>query len=269
MGFKMELSKRLQGVADFLSEGLRIADIGCDHGFLSIYLVQTGKAPGCIAMDVNRGPLARAQENIDRQGLSTYIETRLSDGARALGFTEAGDGRKKPEAEAAVLAGMGGKLMIRIMEDSPEQFQGMQEFVLQPQSEISLVRRFIRRKGWRITAEDMVLEEGKFYPMMRVETKAADGRGGLATAEGKEDCKREERACLGSSQELFDTFGEFLLKDRHPVLKQFLKKEERQQEEILSGLSAQTSLRSKERSKEIEKRLEKIRQGLEWFRDEV
>ncbi|MGN0307831.1 MAG: tRNA (adenine(22)-N(1))-methyltransferase [Lachnospiraceae bacterium] len=237
----MELSKRLQAVADLLSGGLRVADIGCDHGFLSIYLVKTGKAPGCIAMDVNRGPLERAEKHIQREGLSTYIDTRLSDGARALDSAE--------KVEAAVMAGMGGKLMIRIIEDSREQFLRMRELVLQPQSEIAMVRAYVRQMGWQITAEDMVLEEGKFYPMMRVEAGS------------------KERA--SEKQELFDCYGELLLKNRHPVLKEFLKKEEKQQKEILLKLQEKNTARSRERSRQIQKNLEKIHQGLEWFTDEV
>ncbi|MBQ9990164.1 MAG: SAM-dependent methyltransferase [Lachnospiraceae bacterium] len=258
----MELSKRLQAVADLLSEGLKVADIGCDHGFLSIYLVQVGKVSGCIAMDVNRGPLQRAEENIDRQGLSTYIETRLSDGANALNIGE---------AEAAVLAGMGGKLMIRIIEDSLEKFLRMQEFILQPQSEIALVRQFIRQIGCRITGEDMVLEEGKFYPMMRVETGDFQNPAQSALWK-KERISSQQAAGHGSDrdqQELFDAFGECLLRNRHPVLKQFLEKEKKLQEEILTALEEQSSLRSRQRRKEIEARLEKIQQGLEWFTDEV
>ena len=117
----MELSKRLQAVADLLSEGMRVADIGCDHGFLSIYLVESGKSPACIALDVNKGPLERAREHIDRQRLSTYIETRLSNGACGLRFTETEKNRRL-EVEAAVLAGMGGKLMIRLVEESLDKF---------------------------------------------------------------------------------------------------------------------------------------------------
>lgn len=249
----MELSRRLQAVADLLSGGLRIADIGCDHGFLSIYLVQTRKASGCIAMDVNRGPLERAEENVDRQGLSTYIETRLSDGAKAL---------RSGETEAAVLAGMGGRLMIRIIEDSLEKFLEMKEFVLQPQSEIAGVRRFVRRIDCVITAEDIVLEDGKFYPMMKVERKMVKE---AEKAEERGSLPEEQRGSLSETQELFDTFGEFLLKGRHPVLKQFLEKEKKQQEGVLLQLKQQASQRSKKRAEEIEKELEKIQQGLEWF----
>ena len=249
----MELSKRLQAAANLLSQGVSVADIGCDHGFLSIELLKSGKAPYCIAMDINRGPLERAREHIAREGLSTYIETRLSDGAKGLRFHENEEGSKRLEAEAALLAGMGGRLMIRIIEDSLEKFLAMKEFVLQPQSDVQSVRRFTRQIGLRITAEDMVLEEGKLYPMMKVE---------------KQENQRQQ-PLIKHDQKLFDCYGELLLKTRHPVLKEFLLREEGLYQEVLGQLQKQNSLRSCRRREEIERILFDIRQGLERYYDEV
>ena len=164
----MELSKRLQAVADLLDCHEKIADIGCDHGFVSIYLIESKKASRCLAMDVNIGPLERAREHVIEKRLSTYIETRLSDGAKEIQFVTDDQGKKRVEVQAALIAGMGGRLMIQILQDSLEKFQGMEEFVLQPQSEIAKVRQFIRSIGCHIYKEDMVLEDGKFYPMMKV-----------------------------------------------------------------------------------------------------
>ena len=84
----MELSKRLRAVADMVSVGNRACDAGCDHGYVSIYLVQKKICPGVIAMDVNAGPLAQAKTHIEAYGLSEYIETRLSDGVTALSVGE-------------------------------------------------------------------------------------------------------------------------------------------------------------------------------------
>ena len=104
----MELSKRLQAVASLVSDGYRLADIGTDHAFIPISLTESGRIPGAVAMDVNRGPLLRAQANIREHGQEKRIGIRISDGFAAL---------KQGEVDSAVIAGMGGPLMIRILKD--------------------------------------------------------------------------------------------------------------------------------------------------------
>ena len=265
----MELSKRLQAVADLLDCHDRIADIGCDHGFVSIYLIESKKARKCLAMDVNIGPLERAKEHVMEKRLSTYIETRLSDGAKAIQFIEKDDGGKKLEVDAALIAGMGGRLMIQIIQDSLNKFQSMEEFVLQPQSEIAKVRRFVREIGYHIEKEDMVLEDGKYYPMM----KGVRGECGLNGSVDVPECIRHKIA----EGEIVDTdisflcdeYGECLLKEKHPVLLQFLKKEKALYQEILLDLEQRNTEKSAIRRKEIMEKLKYIHLGLEWFEYEM
>ena len=90
----------MQAVADLVTAGNRVCDVGCDHGYISIYLVQSRKAPCVLAMDVNRGPLQRASEHVKAAGLEKYITLRLSDGLLAF---------RKGEADTLVCAGMGGR----------------------------------------------------------------------------------------------------------------------------------------------------------------
>ena len=265
----MELSKRLQAVADLLDCHDRIADIGCDHGFVSIYLIESKKARKCLAMDVNIGPLERAKEHVMEKRLSTYIETRLSDGAKAIQFIEKDDGGKKLEVDAALIAGMGGRLMIQIIQDSLNKFQSMEEFVLQPQSEIAKVRWFVREIGYHIEKEDMVLEDGKYYPMMKV----VRGEHGLNGSVNVPECIRHKIA----EGEIVDTdisflcdeYGECLLKEKHPVLLQFLKKEKALYQEILLDLEQRNTEKSAIRRKEIMEKLKYIHLGLEWFEYEM
>ena len=80
----MKLSDRLEMIASFVEPGNRLADIGTDHGYVPIYLVQTGRVPSALAMDVRKGPLLRAEEHIREAGLSGRIQTRLSDGLKKL-----------------------------------------------------------------------------------------------------------------------------------------------------------------------------------------
>ena len=99
------LSNRMQALTDMVTPGTVITDVGCDHGFVSVYLVQKGLSPRVIAMDVRSGPLERAREHIREYGLQDRIETRLSDGLHGL---------KTGEANGMICAGMGGPLMEKI-----------------------------------------------------------------------------------------------------------------------------------------------------------
>lgn len=117
----MQISKRLEAVASFVEQGSVIADVGCDHGYIPIYLYQKGMIPKAIAMDVNKGPLERAEIHIREYGLGEYITTRLSDGVRAL---------KPNEADAVVIAGMGGALMEKIIEEGEETLKSVSYLIL-------------------------------------------------------------------------------------------------------------------------------------------
>ena len=225
----MELSKRLQAVADLVTSGLKVADIGTDHGYIPIYLVEHKKNPSAVAMDINKGPLKKAEENIALHGLGDYIETRLSNGAEKL---------QCKEVQSIVIAGMGGGLVIRIMEQDKEIFKNVNELILQPQSELWKVRKYLMENDYRIIKEDIVLEDGKFYPMMKV----INGR--------------SERY---STTEL--NYGRILLQEKHPVLKQFLEKEYRIKEEIYQNLNENHS-DNIQRMKELEEELKQIKEAL-------
>lgn len=236
----MELSKRLQAIADMVSPGNRVADVGCDHGFVSIYLVQEQIAPKVYAMDLRPGPLARAREHIGSYGYSEYIETRLSDGITAL---------KPKEADAMVVAGMGGRLMAKILSDGMEQVMEMKELVLQPQSELVFFRAYLRAHSLTIVAEDMVKEDGKFYPIMKVMPEKRADAYGIRSAKEVVLCGLGER-----EQIIADTFGPFLLEKAHPILWEYLKSLQERNQKILKGLSGakeQTALRRKEIEQEL------------------
>ena len=262
----MELSNRLQAVADLLDCHEAIADIGCDHGFVSIYLIESKKASRVLAMDVNKGPLERAKEHVEEKRLSTYIETRLSDGAKAIEFLDNGDGTSKLEVQAALVAGMGGRLMIRIIQDSIDKFTNMDEFILQPQSEIPKVRQFIREIGYHIEKENMILEDGKYYPMMKV----VKGKGNDINSDHIPQIIAEKLAEEKFSlQDLYDEYGEWLLKNRNEVLLQFLKFEKNLYSDILRKLKQTETSKGEVRQKEIEQKIRFIDLGLEWFVDEM
>ena len=196
----VKISNRLTTAAALVTQGYTLADVGTDHGYIPIYLLQQEKIPSAIAMDINEGPLERAKEHIALYGLQAYIQTRLSDGVAAL---------KPGEVEAVLIAGMGGGLVMHILKDGEKVCQSAKELILQPQSEIEHVREFLREKGYTILAEDMVYEDGKFYPMMKVQYQG----------------ENENAQKASEVLKLSDLYGGLLLQNRHPVLKTFLEKE--------------------------------------------
>ena len=232
---KTELSKRLQAVADLVSPGMRLADIGTDHAYIPIYLMENEKIPQAIAMDINKGPLERAEEHIKAHGLEHQIQTRLSDGMAKL---QAG------EADCAVIAGMGGALMIKILEEGRETAFQLQELVLQPQSELEKFRIYLLENGYRVLAEDMVYEDGKYYPMMKVKPGGMTG----------ENWKPEELE-----------YGKYLLATAHPVLKQFLEREIQICHGVLESLAKQDTERAKERRREMEEQIQHVQHILETY----
>lgn len=171
----MELSKRMLAVAQMVPAGHVAADVGCDHGFVSIYLVKNGICPHVYAADVRTGPLERAKEHIAASGLASRITAVLSDGLKEVpagDMTEGGGtGGSPPEADVVIAAGMGGRLTIRILSDVPQKTGKLTWVILEPQSEVWLVRQWLLENGFVIVEEAMVLEEGKYYPVIKALNK--------------------------------------------------------------------------------------------------
>lgn len=232
----MELSKRLYAVAGLVTEGASVADIGTDHGYVPIYLVEQKIAVKALALDVNRGPLERARMHIAGHGLKRQIETRLSDGLKAV---------RPGEVDTVIASGMGGPLVIRILENGREVLDSVKACILQPQSEIAQVRRYLVRNGYRIEREDLVLEDGKFYPVMRAVPGEAE--------------PYEEYEYL---------YGKRLLEERHPVLETYLKRERAIRESILEQLARRgESVSARQRAAEVKEELALVNQALERFRE--
>ena len=229
---EIQISRRLQSVAAFVQEGKRLADVGCDHGYIPIYLLQKKKIEKAIAMDINQGPLMRAKEHIQEWGLENYIDTRLSDGVKAL---------KPNEVQSVVIAGMGGPLMEKILTEGNEVLQTVTE-LLQPQSEIGHFRRFLIENGYEITHEEMILEDGKYYPIMR----AVHGK-------AKEQTEAEY------------LYGKKLLQNRNPVLKEFLDREQVKAEELLEKLKNSQTPSAKARISELEKEWKDRKEALTYY----
>lgn len=233
------LSERLQCLADMVSKGNTVADVGCDHGFLSIYLVQNKISERVLAMDVRKGPLSQAQAHIKENHLSDYIETRLSDGLEAM---------QVGEADTCVCAGMGGPLMMKILSDYKEKTDSFKELILQPQSEIAKFRAFLRSEGYVITEEKILLEDGKYYFPMKVV---------------KADCDTKIRASENKdNQQLFDLYGEHLITEKNELLIKYLREKKELLKDIVLNLQNVRNERAMARYEEVVKELECIEKTL-------
>jgi tRNA (adenine22-N1)-methyltransferase len=224
----------MHAVAAMVTPGGVLADVGTDHGYVPIALLQRQKIRGAIAMDINEGPLARARENIAAAHLEDYIETRLSDGLQAM---------RPGEADSILIAGMGGELILHILAEGAKICEAAGELILQPQSDIQKVREYLREHSYRIVDEDMVCEDGKYYPMMRAIRVEKD--------EAWERMNEQTRATC-------DLYGPLLLRNGNPVLRRFLVREHGQLTQLLQKLAAQ------QESDTIRKRMSEVQKELQF-----
>ena len=231
----MQLSKRLQAVARLVTPGSRLADVGTDHGYVPIWLFEQGQILSAIAMDLRNGPLERAREHIQMHGLDAHIETRLSDGLDKL---------LPGEADSIVIAGMGGMLVVKILSQGQKLLSSVKELILQPQSDLDAVREYLHRTGFVIVKEDMIFEDGKYYPMM----KAVHG-------DNTDDRK------------IWFLYGRLLLENRHPVLKSYLEKEYDGCCKLLEKLSRTSTEVAKHRCEELSEKKLLIEEALVYFRE--
>ena len=155
---KIPLSNRLLACCDFINPGDRVADIGCDHGYLGIYLLTKGIASSVIASDIHEGPLQNAVRNSEKFGVRDKISFFLSDGVRAI----------PRDFDTLVCAGMGGDTMISILSSAPWLKNETYRLILQCQSKTPMLRHFLSQEGWHIR-DEVVLKDGKFlYTVMEV-----------------------------------------------------------------------------------------------------
>lgn len=229
----MQISERLKMVSAFVTEGMRLVDIGTDHAYVPIYLIKNGKIPSALAMDIGIGPLQRARDHIVEQGFERQIETRLSNGFSAF---------RKGEAESVVIAGLGGELMIQILQEGRAVLSEVSEFILSPHSEIHKVRAFLMEQGFSIVKEAMLYEEGIYYTII----KAIYGIGDYRT-----------------EPELW--YGKRMLEEQHPVLYDYLQKEYAIRRRIVERLSKIQKERVRERQKQIEAECVRIEEALAYY----
>ena len=150
------VDSRIQAMINFVSFD-RVADIGADHGYLSIELMKTSRAKKIIATEKNIGPCDALRKNISAAGLSDVIDVRLGDGLKIFSASE---------VDTICIAGMGGALIKKILDDAPEVVQSARQLILQPMNAVEKVRAHLQSTGWVIDDEDLAESAGIIYEII-------------------------------------------------------------------------------------------------------
>ena len=212
----IQLSARLSAIAKMIPEGVTVADVGTDHAYLPISLVSSGRCPGAVASDISEGAVLRAREHVRDCGLCDRISVHVRDGLR---------GYLPGEQEVLIISGMGGPLMMRILQDSLDVTESFQELVLSPQSEVASVRRWLYLHHFRLTEEVLVREKGHDYFIMKARPCGSPVLDEQYVSDLKE---RDIQFC----------YGPVLIRDHAPALKGFLKREALRLEKAAAQLEA-------------------------------
>jgi len=158
MARQLELSSRLQKLADWVPQGAAFADVGTDHAYLPVWLVLQKRVASAIASDLRKGPLERARETGRTWG-AEGIDYRLGDGLAGI---------RPEEADVIAIAGMGGGNIVSILEAAPWTADGHHTLLLAPHTKSEVLRRYLMEHGYAITREALVRDHGIIYPVMEV-----------------------------------------------------------------------------------------------------
>lgn len=154
---KIKLSPRLEVIAGCMAGVESMADIGTDHGYLPVYLVENALVSRAIASDTNQQPLKKAEKIISEQQLEKQIETRLGSGLSVL---------KPGEVDAVVMAGMGGLLIRDLLEAQPDVARQKKKLVLQPMNNQAVLRKYLEAAGFGIIREELAREGDRVYQVI-------------------------------------------------------------------------------------------------------
>ena len=208
----VRISDRLRTVAHMCDKGAVVADIGTDHGYLPIYLVQEGIAASAIAMDLRKGPLDKAKKHIRDNCLEDRIQTRLSDGLEKLSANE---------ADIITICGMGGRLIADIVTKGKDVITRNTTLIVSPQSEVGDFRHFLVSQGLVVDEEQMLKEDGKYYFIIK--------------------CGKSDENVYSEYSETQYQYGWKLLESKDKTLYEYLIKEKETNEGISNSLKKDES----------------------------
>lgn len=219
----MNLNERLKSVASFVPHGKTTADIGTDHAYLPIYLIQNNIVPKVIAVEFNPGPLERAKQNVVKYQLCDKIELRSGYGFEPI-FSK--------EIETAIIAGIGGTSIIDIIESSPSFAWSLSSLILQPMNKVELVRAYLQDNNFCLIDEELVLEDSRYYEI-------------LAAAPGP----------AVEYDELLLEIGPILFKKKHPLLPEYLEEKISHYWQVINGLERSSNVGAQEKKQYLKSKI--------------
>ena len=215
------MSERLKTIIKLFDKCNTAADIGTDHAYIPEMLIKSDLCMKVIATDLNERPYRIAKNYVESIGLEDSIEVRLGNGLQPVELVE---------VDTIVIAGMGGILITKILEEKIKDFDEIKTLILQPMNAADKVRKYLHEKGFCIIDEEIAKEDHHFYELIKV--------------------RKSSKACT-YEKELFYETGKTLFEKKHPLLKQFVENKMRINSEIIENMDkANISNKKKENLKE-------------------
>lgn len=235
------ISNRLKKIADFVSTGSNVADIGADHGKLLVYLAEQGKLSSGIAGELNVGPAKNVANFVKRMGWLHLIDIRLGDGLSVI---------QDDPIDVVVIAGMGGALITDILETGQVKLRRVRRLILQANIGENRVRQWLDTHHWSLVAEEIIYEDGIYYEIIVAEPS-------------KQSADVYERLPL--EKERFYQIGPLLWRDHHPLLPFKLRLAIERKQAVLKQLSATKEESAKEKRMQMEAEIIDFKQVIEWL----
>jgi tRNA (adenine22-N1)-methyltransferase len=226
----MELSKRLTWIIEKVDKVQVIMDIGTDHGYIPIYLVKNNIAQKVIASDINKDPLKKAKINAALDGVSDKVDLRLGGGLQPL---------KNNEAQAVIIAGMGGNLIRDILENDFDKVKKLEYLILQPAQNPEVLREYLYTNDYEILDEDICLDDNKYYELFKVRYKKGD---------------------YISLENLFYEISPLMLNKKLPLLKAYIESKIEKNKKVIEFITDSTehAIMRRNELKDKNEKLEKI-----------
>lgn len=228
----MELSPRLNKIAESIRGYESVADIGSDHAYLPIYLIKEGIVKKAVASDINKGPVETAKKKMRQHGIEAGIDVRRGNGLEVI---------SPGETDVIVIAGMGGILIREILERDGKVAESAKLLVIQPMRDSDKVRKWLFEKGFGIIDEELIKEEDRIYEII--------------WAKPGYESRKTEREML---------VGDLIVEKKHPLAAEFIDKKVKELEKVVSDLADKDTENSRKRTEECKRLLKYYREVKQW-----